>query len=83
MCLEYRTIIENHSQQSVLYGNIAVLSAKAGNSRQIANNRQQQQIANRSQQQQTAGSKQTATASKQITTDHNNRQQQTAHRADS
>lgn len=61
MCLEYRTIIENHSQQSVLYGKIAVRSAKAGNSKQIANNRQQtdsnnrqQQPANRSQQQTTA-----------------------------
>lgn len=73
MCLEYRTIIENHSQQSVLYGKIAVRSAKAGNSRQIANNRQQTD----------SKQKPAATDSNSQQTDHNNRQQQTAHRADS
>lgn len=78
MCLEYRTIIENHSQQSVLYGKIAVLSAKAGNSRQIANNRQQTD----SKQKPAATDSRQQTDSNSQQTDHNNRQQQTAHRAD-
>ena len=40
MCLEYRTVIENDSQQSVLRGKIAVHSTRIN-----SNNRQQQQTA--------------------------------------
>lgn len=38
MCLEYRTVIENHSQQSVLRGKIAVHSTRIN-----SDNRPQQQ----------------------------------------
>lgn len=74
MCLEYRTVIENDSQQSVLCGKIAVRSVKA--SSQIANNRQQTNRNNRQQHLQTNRNNRPQTEVS------NSRQQQTAHRAD-
>ncbi len=70
MCLEYRTVIENDSQQSVLCGKIAVRSVKA--SSQIANNRQQINRNNRQQHLQTNRNNR----QQHLQTNRNNRPQQ-------